>query len=174
MDSWAQGPGHGPPWGPGPSVSRETLRKNNTQKKLPSGPRKKILQTFPKHGPLKIGRAQGPKWALGPRGPGPKQALGPNGPWPQWALGPMDPVPIYIYIYNNGLGPFGTRPFLASGLFFQLFTWFAACHHLKAPAWRWPSALSLKKHHGFITFAINPHFLFVTFSLVLSVRSPPD
>ena len=69
MDSWAHGPmgpwTHGPmgprahglmglgpragatPWGPGPSVSQETLRENGARKKRPSGLRKKsFLETF--------------------------------------------------------------------------------------------------------------------------------
>ena len=49
MGPWAHGPGPGPgpPWGPGPSVSQETLQKNGPQKNGPSGlPKMRFLKTF--------------------------------------------------------------------------------------------------------------------------------
>lgn len=71
---------------------------------------------------------------------------------------------MFLYRYI-GLGPFGMKPSFSGRSFLVLFTWFAACHPLKAPAWRWPSALSLKKHNGFMTFSIKSQWFHNMFSL---------
>ena len=113
----AMGPYEGPmgqgPWPHGPGAwaspfSRETLRKNGTRKKRPSGPQEKKKKTFYKLGPATISR-----WAQ--TIPGPKQAWGQNGlwaltgpmrPWPKQTLGRMGPGPKWPGPNGPGRGRF--------------------------------------------------------------------
>ena len=111
-----QAPSRGHLGGRARPFPRETLRKNSTQKKGPSGLRKRFyLDTFLKNGTLNGPWAQTGSGAMGPNGPwvqtgpGLKTDLGPNGPWPKRALGPNGPWSNYMQVlwpYYSVVWPF--------------------------------------------------------------------